>query len=241
MRPTKTSFSLKAFSLIELLVALSILAIVAAIIVPRFLNVRENAVEVMVRSQADTFQHAFDSWLSLGGTITPETAYTSGDQSLLTASAFLKLVMATPSAPGSARVKTASNAALGADVTATDSAGVYGSSSIGLTGALSGIPQPGQLYALGGKILNPPMRKRELFASFAMPPLNPPSIAGGGSSAGLYITTGGEGDICWYLDGMGRYWAIFLEGEPPLFTLKRVDNTSEYHSYDKIINCRGVQ
>lgn len=58
-----------AFSLIELLVALSILAVVAAIIVPRFLNVRQQAAETAALSQKVALQRACQQWLALGGNI----------------------------------------------------------------------------------------------------------------------------------------------------------------------------
>ena len=55
------------FSLIELLVALSILAVVAAIIVPRFLNVRQNAAQTTAQAQAKLVSHSIQQWMSLGG------------------------------------------------------------------------------------------------------------------------------------------------------------------------------
>jgi prepilin-type N-terminal cleavage/methylation domain-containing protein len=57
----------RGFSLIELLVALSILAIVAAILVPKFLGVRENAKATAVQSSLDEFNHEVSMWQSLGG------------------------------------------------------------------------------------------------------------------------------------------------------------------------------
>lgn len=57
------------FSLIELLVALSILAVVAAIIVPRFLNVRGQAAATAAEAQRQTIQTAVQQFISLGGTI----------------------------------------------------------------------------------------------------------------------------------------------------------------------------
>lgn len=59
----------KAFSLIELLVALSILAVVAAIIVPRFLSVRENAADTVATAQIKALNNAYTQWQSLGGTL----------------------------------------------------------------------------------------------------------------------------------------------------------------------------
>jgi prepilin-type N-terminal cleavage/methylation domain-containing protein len=55
------------FSLIELLVALAILAVVSAIIVPKFLNVRDNAGKVVVQKNIDELNAAYSKWVSLGG------------------------------------------------------------------------------------------------------------------------------------------------------------------------------
>ena len=57
----------RAFSLIELLVALSILAIVAAIIVPQFLNIRAQAQLQVVDQNLKTISDATAMWQSLGG------------------------------------------------------------------------------------------------------------------------------------------------------------------------------
>lgn len=64
----------KAFSLIELLVALSILAVVAAIIVPRFLNVRGQAAATTARAQQQIIQNAVEQFISLGGSCGTATA-----------------------------------------------------------------------------------------------------------------------------------------------------------------------
>ena len=59
-----------AFSLIELLVALSILAVVASIIVPKFLGVRVQAAQTSTQAQQRTLQTACQQWISLGGIVT---------------------------------------------------------------------------------------------------------------------------------------------------------------------------
>jgi prepilin-type N-terminal cleavage/methylation domain-containing protein len=55
------------FSLIELLVALAILAVVAAIIVPQYLHMRQQAALAVTQQQQQTIQNAVQQWLSLGG------------------------------------------------------------------------------------------------------------------------------------------------------------------------------
>ena len=67
------------FSLIELLVALSILAVVAAIIVPRFLNVRSQAAKTTAEAQKKVIEHAVQQFLALGGTNTNNSALNSGN------------------------------------------------------------------------------------------------------------------------------------------------------------------
>ena len=60
--------SKKAFSLIELLVALSILAIVAAIIVPRFIGVRRQAIIAVADQNIAELNNQYQQWVALGGT-----------------------------------------------------------------------------------------------------------------------------------------------------------------------------
>jgi prepilin-type N-terminal cleavage/methylation domain-containing protein len=98
----------RGFSLIELLVALSILAVVAAIIVPRFLNVRSQAAATTTAAQQQELQSDIQKWISLGGTVA--AGATDGD--------FLNLLNQT----GAGRT----NAHL------TDSTGNFGSSTISL-------------------------------------------------------------------------------------------------------------
>jgi prepilin-type N-terminal cleavage/methylation domain-containing protein len=59
-----------AFSLIELLVSLSVLALVAAIIVPKFLNVGAQAQQTVDATNLDELTHMAQAWQSLGGTNT---------------------------------------------------------------------------------------------------------------------------------------------------------------------------
>ena len=69
----------QGFSLIELLVALSILAVVAAIIVPRFLNVRSQAASTTTEAQRKVIQNAVQQFLALGGTNTNNAVLNSGN------------------------------------------------------------------------------------------------------------------------------------------------------------------
>jgi prepilin-type N-terminal cleavage/methylation domain-containing protein len=105
----------RGFSLIELLVALSILAVVAAIIVPRFLNVRSQAAATTSQAQQQELQSDIQKWVSLGGT------GGSGDNN---AGDFLGLL--TETASGTPPTRTAVGA-LG------DSSGNFGSASISLS------------------------------------------------------------------------------------------------------------
>jgi prepilin-type N-terminal cleavage/methylation domain-containing protein len=57
-----------AFSLIELLVALSILAVVAAIIVPKFVGVRTAAANTVAQQNISELNDAYNRWQALGGT-----------------------------------------------------------------------------------------------------------------------------------------------------------------------------
>ncbi len=74
-----------AFSLIELLVALSVLALVAAIIVPRFLGIRQSAQDAVAQQMASELNRTFATWQDSGGTI-GSNAMTSDLLSLLSGS-----------------------------------------------------------------------------------------------------------------------------------------------------------
>jgi|GEM_PF-1403688 prepilin-type N-terminal cleavage/methylation domain-containing protein len=70
----------RSFSLIELLVALSVLAVVSAIIVPKFINVRKEADETVAKQIESQLNTTFSQWLSLGGVISGAgSGLTTGD------------------------------------------------------------------------------------------------------------------------------------------------------------------
>jgi len=58
-----------AFSLIELLVALSILAVVAAIVVPRFLDIQRQAKDTVAAQMASQLNHTYAEWIASGGSV----------------------------------------------------------------------------------------------------------------------------------------------------------------------------
>jgi prepilin-type N-terminal cleavage/methylation domain-containing protein len=60
--------SIRCFSLIELLVALSVLALVAAIIIPRFANIRQQAAQAVVENTLKELSNHVQGWESTGGT-----------------------------------------------------------------------------------------------------------------------------------------------------------------------------
>jgi prepilin-type N-terminal cleavage/methylation domain-containing protein len=59
-----------AFSLIELLVALSVVALVAAIIVPQFMTVQKQAQDTVAQQMASELNHTFANWQASGGQLT---------------------------------------------------------------------------------------------------------------------------------------------------------------------------
>lgn len=104
----------RAFSLIELLVALSILAVVSALIIPRFLNVRVNAAITASVAQIKELQATYQKFISLGGS----GSASSGDVVLF--------LSAPASAAGTART------AIG---TMKDNTDTFGSTTISFSGA----------------------------------------------------------------------------------------------------------
>lgn len=60
----------RAFSLVELLVALSILSVVAGLIIPRFFNMRESATDASAMAQASALNSVYQQWRSMGGKLT---------------------------------------------------------------------------------------------------------------------------------------------------------------------------
>lgn len=60
----------RGFSLIELLVALAILAVVAAMIVPHYLDVTRQASRLVQDENQRILQETLDHWIDLGGRIT---------------------------------------------------------------------------------------------------------------------------------------------------------------------------
>ncbi len=68
-----------AFSLIELLVALSVLTLVAAIIVPRFLNIQQTARDVVAQQMASELNNTYGNWLAGGGKIGSNPAPSTED------------------------------------------------------------------------------------------------------------------------------------------------------------------
>lgn len=63
----------QGFSLIELLVALAILSVVAAIIVPKFLNVRQQAQDTVVQNNLKEITNQKNAWMDAGGIAPPTT------------------------------------------------------------------------------------------------------------------------------------------------------------------------
>jgi len=110
----------KGFSLIELLVALSILAVVAAIIVPKFLNVRSNASQAVAIQNMRELQNTCRQWIALGGSNSSTTIANCGD------------VLNFLSGNGAVGVRATATTGATAQGGATDSQGTMGSWTIQL-------------------------------------------------------------------------------------------------------------
>ena len=73
------------FSLIELLVAFAIISLVAALIVPKFLNVQQAAKDTVAQQMASELNHVYAGWAGSGGTVsrnvqTSDLLYVLGSQ-----------------------------------------------------------------------------------------------------------------------------------------------------------------
>lgn len=75
---------IKGFSLTELLVALGVLAIVAAVIFPRFLNIRNNAADTAAVAMATELNRVYGAWTATGGKINGNYVATSDLLGVLT-------------------------------------------------------------------------------------------------------------------------------------------------------------
>jgi prepilin-type N-terminal cleavage/methylation domain-containing protein len=105
-----------AFSLIELLVALAILAVVSALIIPKFLNVREAAAERTAQAIVKQINKTYLQWIALGG----QRNGSSGFQTLCFLSKFPASSTATRTGDGIGDC--------------SDTKGLYGSTVVSLTG-----------------------------------------------------------------------------------------------------------
>jgi prepilin-type N-terminal cleavage/methylation domain-containing protein len=75
----------RAFSLIELLLGIAVIAIVAAVIVPKFLSVQSQANNAVMQQMSDQLTSTYANWKAAGGSITGlTTAYTGYGSVILT-------------------------------------------------------------------------------------------------------------------------------------------------------------
>jgi prepilin-type N-terminal cleavage/methylation domain-containing protein len=134
------------FSLIELLVALSILAVVAAIIVPRFLNVRTQAATSVAQAQQQTIQNAVQQFISVGGTIATGTA----------SSDIINFLMTMPGSKDVINTTTRTSTGGASIGGMTDNSGTINSTTISLpvtvvNSTVPASPTPGTFYVQTGK------------------------------------------------------------------------------------------
>ena len=66
----------RSFSLIELLISLSVLAVVAAIIIPRFIGIQGQAQQTVITNDLAEISHAAAEWQATGGTYNPAVEVT---------------------------------------------------------------------------------------------------------------------------------------------------------------------
>ena len=70
----KTIPSVRAFSLTELLLGIAVVAIVAAVIVPKFLSIQSQANATVAQQMAAELNNTYGSWKAAGGVLTGPTA-----------------------------------------------------------------------------------------------------------------------------------------------------------------------
>jgi len=59
----------RGFSLVELLVGLSIMAVVAMVVMPRYLDLRRSAADAAAKAQISVMNSVFNQWRALGGKV----------------------------------------------------------------------------------------------------------------------------------------------------------------------------
>lgn len=74
----------QGFSLTELLVALGILGLVAAVIMPKFLNIKNQAAETAAQALASELNRVYGAWAATGGQINGNNVATSDILAVLT-------------------------------------------------------------------------------------------------------------------------------------------------------------